>query len=391
MQRASAAIESGAARGCGARRVGPVPGPARAAAGAFASACTGVRGLAPVPAHRDGVPAAVVRAPGRREAAAPTRLVAGASLALLLASSTVGAQGYPTRTLRYIVPFPPGGGADLIARAVAQKLSEIPGYTVVIDNRPGAGTLVGAEAAARAAPDGYTLFMGSNTTNAINPNLHAKLPYDAIRDFAPVSRLTSFPNILVVHPALPVRSVKQLVDLARARPGDLNFGSSGNGTPAQLAGVMFSEAARIRMTHIPYKGSSPALAALMSGETQLMFASMGSTLPFVRNGRLRPLAVTSAARSAAVPDIPTVAESGFLGFEAITWHGLLLPAGVPATIVQTLNAHVVRILGQPEFRAWLLTQGADATPSTPEAFAEFMKAEIALYARLVKQSGMKAD
>jgi len=327
-----------------------------------------------------------------REAGAWSGAAAGTvGVMLLLAAGTVLGQGYPTRPLRYIVPFPPGGGADLVARSVAQKLSEVPGYTVVIDNRPGAGTIVGAEAAARAAPDGYTLFMGSNTTNAINPNLHAKLPYDAIRDFTPVSRLTSFPNILVVHPSLPARSVKELVALARARPNELNFGSSGSGTPAQLAGVMFSDAAKVRMTHVPYKGSSPALGALMSGETQLMFASMGSTLPFVRNGRLRPLAVTSAVRSAAVPDIPTVAESGFPGFEAITWHGMMMPAGVPAPIVQTLNAQVVRILGQPDFRAWLLTQGADATPSTPEAFAEFMKAELALYARLVKQSGMKAD
>ncbi len=309
----------------------------------------------------------------------------------LIAAGAALAQTFPSRPLRYIVPFPPGGGADLVARAVAARMTEGGVFNVVVDNRPGAGTIVGAEMAARAPADGYTLFMGSNTTNAINPNLYPKLPYDAIRDFTPVSRLTSFPNILVVHPSLPVKSVRELVALGRARPGQLNFASSGSGTPAQLAGVMFGEAAGIRMVHVPYKGSSPALAALMSGETQLMFGSLGSTLPFVKGGRLRPLAVTGAKRSGAVPELPTVAESGFPGFEAITWHGLLLPAGAPAAVVQVLNAEVVRVLQSTEFRKWALEQGADATPTTPEAFAEFMKSELALYARLVRQSGMKPD
>jgi tripartite-type tricarboxylate transporter receptor subunit TctC len=322
---------------------------------------------------------------------------AGLALAALtlaagpMAIATVQAQPYPSKSVRYIVPFPPGGGADLIARAVAQKLTETANMTVVVENRPGAGTIVGAEAAARSAPDGYTLFMGSNTTNAINPNLHPKLPYDTLKDFAPISRLTSFPNILVVHPSMPVKSVKELVALGRARPAQLNFGSSGTGTPAQLAGVMFGDAADIKMVHVPYKGSAPALSALMGGETQLMFSSLASTLPFVKSGRLRPLAVTSAKRSAAVPDLPTVAESGFPGFEAITWHGMLVPAGTPAAIVQRLNGDVVKILNMPEFVSWLLAQGADATPSTPEAFTAFMKSELAMYAKLIRQSGMKPD
>ena len=310
---------------------------------------------------------------------------------LLLAPAGAAAQSWPSKPLRYIVPFPPGGGADLVARAVAQKLNEQAGLSVVVENRPGAGTIVGAEAAARSAPDGYTLFMGSNTTNAINPNLHPKLPYDTLKDFAPVTRLSAFPNILVVHPSMPVKSVKDLIALGKARPGQLNYGSSGSGTPAQLAGVMFGDAAGVKMVHVPYKGSAPALAALIGGETQLMFASLGSSLTFIKSGRLRPLAVTSAKRSAAIPEMPTIAESGFPGFEAITWHGLMVPAGTPAPIVQRLNAETVKILRQPDFVAWLLSQGADATPSTPEEFTTFLKAELALYARLVKQSGMKPD
>ncbi len=310
---------------------------------------------------------------------------------LLLAPAGAAAQSWPSKPLRYIVPFPPGGGADLVARAVAQKLNEQAGLSVVVENRPGAGTIVGAEAAARSAPDGYTLFMGSNTTNAINPNLHPKLPYDTLKDFAPVTRLSAFPNILVVHPSMPVKSVKDLITLGKARPGQLNYGSSGSGTPAQLAGVMFGDAAGVKMVHVPYKGSAPALAALIGGETQLMFASLGSSLTFIKSGRLRPLAVTSAKRSAAIPEMPTIAESGFPGFEAITWHGLMVPAGTPTPIVQRLNAETVKILRQPDFVAWLLSQGADATPSTPEEFTTFLKSELALYARLVKQSGMKPD
>jgi tripartite-type tricarboxylate transporter receptor subunit TctC len=306
-------------------------------------------------------------------------------------SPTAHAQAYPTKPIRYIVPFPPGGGSDLVARAVAQKLTETAGMQVFIDNRPGAGTIVGAEAAARSAPDGYTIFMGSNTTNAINPNLYPKLPYDTLKDFAPVTRLTSFPNVLVVHPSMPVRSVKELVAFAKARPGQLNFCSSGNGTPAQLAGVMFNEAAGVNIVHIPYKGSSPALTALMSGETQLMFGSLGSTLPFVKSGRLRALAVTSVKRSAAIPEMPTIAESGYPGFDAITWHGLLAPAGTPPAIIERLNGDVVKILRSNDFKNWLLAQGADAVPTTPEEFSAFMKSELALYATLVKKSGMKPD
>ena len=316
--------------------------------------------------------------------------------ALLFATlATVGAsafgQSYPAKPIRYVIPFPPGGGADLGARSIAQKITENSGIQFLLDNRPGAGTIVASEIAARAAPDGYTIFHGANTSHAINPNLHAKLPYDAIKDFAPVTRLASFPNILVVHPSLPVRSVKDLVALARTRPGELNFASSGTGTPAQLAGVMFNDAARVKMVHVPYKGSGPALTALMSGETQLMFGSLASTLPYVRNGRLRPIAVTSLERSRAIPEMPTIAESGYRGFEAVTWHALFVPAGTPAPIISRLHTEFAKVLDAKDFRAAMLKQGSDTASSTPEQLAAFVKSELALYAKLVKQAGMKPD
>ncbi|HSQ04154.1 MAG TPA: tripartite tricarboxylate transporter substrate binding protein, partial [Burkholderiales bacterium] len=285
----------------------------------------------------------------------------------------------------------PGGGADLVARSIAHRITENSGIQFVLDNRPGAGTIVAAELAARSAPDGYTIFHGANTSHAINPNLHAKLPYDPIKDFAPVTKLASFPNILVVHPSLPVRTLKDFVVLARARPGELNFASSGTGTPAQLAGVMFGDAAHIKIVHVPYKGSGPALTALLSGETQLMFGSLASTLPYVRNNRLRPIAVTSARRSAAIPEMPTIAESGYTGFEAITWHALFVPAGTSPAVINRLHAEFSKALDAKDFKASMIKQGADAASSTPDELAAYVKSELALYAKLVKQAGMHAD
>src|SRR5450759_1585977 len=318
--------------------------------------------------------------------------IAGLALAVLSnAAVTVHAQSYPDKPIRCIVPFPPGGGTDLVARAIAPKLMETGGIQLIVDNRPGGGTVVGAELAARAAPDGYTIFMGTNTSHAINPNLYPKLPYDAVRDFQPITKIASIPYMLVVHPSLPVRTVKDLVALAKARPGQLNFASSGNGTPGQLAGVMLNEAAGIEMVHIPYKGSAPALTALVSGETQLIFSSLTSTLPLVKSGRLRAIAMTSAKRSPINPNMPTIAESGYPGFEAITWYGLFLPAGAPPAIVARLNTEFVKVLSANDFKAWLMDQGADATPGTPDEFAAFVKSEIARYAPLVRKSGMRPD
>ena len=301
------------------------------------------------------------------------------------------AQAYPSKPIRYIVPFPAGGGQDLVVRALAPRMSEALGQTVIVDNRPGAATMVGAELAAKSPPDGYTVFNGSNTTLAINPNLYNKVPYDPLKDFAAVTQIASLPNLLVVHPSLPVRTVKELAALARNRPGQLNYGSSGTGTPAQLAGVMIGDEAHAKLVHVPYRGSSQALTALISGETQMMFGSMTSTLPFVKSGRLRAIAVTGAKRSLAAPDVPTVAEAAFPGFEAVTWYGLFVPAGTPAAIVSKLNAEVVKILRAPDFRDWLVAQGADPVGSTPDELAAFVKTELVKYAKIVKDSGMRPD
>ena len=301
------------------------------------------------------------------------------------------AQAYPSKPIRYIVPFPAGGGQDLVVRALAPRMGEALGQTVIVDNRPGAATMVGAELAAKSPPDGYTVFNGSNTTLAINPNLYSKVPYDPLKDFVAVTQIASLPNLLVVHPSLPVRTVKDLATLARNRPGQLNYGSSGTGTPAQLAGVMFGDEAHAKLVHVPYRGSSQALTALISGETQMMFGSMTSTLPFVKSGRLRAIAVTGAKRALAAPDVPTVAEAAFPGFEAITWYGLFVPAGTPPAIIARLNTEVVKILRLLDFRDWLVAQGADPAPGTPEELAAFVKAELVKYAKIVKDSGMKPD
>jgi tripartite-type tricarboxylate transporter receptor subunit TctC len=308
-----------------------------------------------------------------------------------LAACCAFAQSYPSKPIRYIVPFPPGGGQDLVVRALAPRMTEALGQTVLVDNRPGAATMVGAEIAAKSPPDGYTVFNGSNTTLAINPNLYSKVPYDPIKDFVAVTQIASLPNLLVVHPSLPVRTVKELAALARSRPGQLNYGSSGTGTPAQLAGVMFGDAAGVKLVHVPYRGSSQALTALISGETQMMFGSMTSTLPFVKSGRLRAIAVTGAKRSLAAPDLPTVAEAAYPGFEAVTWYGLFVPVGTPAAIIARLNAEVVRILRAPDFRDWLVAQGADPVGSTPDELATFVKTELVKYAKIVKDSGMRPD
>lgn len=309
----------------------------------------------------------------------------------LLVAGTAASQQYPTKPIRYIVPFPPGGGQDLVGRALAPRLAEALGQQVLIDNRPGGGTILGTELAARSAPDGYTIFMASNTSMSINPVLHAKLPYDPLRDFAPITRIAVAANMLVVHPSLPVRSVKEFAAFAKARPEQLNYGSSGTGTPAHLAGVMFNDVAGVKLVHVPYKGSSAALTAIVSGEMQLMFATVTSSLSFVRNQRLRALAVTSAKRSPTVPEIPSVAESGFPGYEAITWYGVAAPANTPPAILNRLHGEFTKILNSAEFKNWLLAQGAEAAPSAPEELSAQIKRELALYAPVIKKSGMKAD
>jgi tripartite-type tricarboxylate transporter receptor subunit TctC len=299
---------------------------------------------------------------------------------------------YPTRPIRIVVPFPAGGTTDILARAVAQKLTEATGQTVVVDNRPGAGGNIGAELVAKSAPDGYTLLMGTVGTHAINASLYKAMPFDHVRDFAPVILVAGVPNVLVVNPAVPANSVQELIAYGRANPGKLNFASSGSGTSIHLAAELFKTTTGVQMAHIPYKGSAPALVDLMGGQVQLMFDNLPSALPQIKAGKLRALAVTSAQRSAALPDVPTVAESGLPGFEASSWFGLLAPAATPKDIIAKLNGEVAKWLATPEAREKLAAQGAIvAAGLTPDDFVRHIAAETTKWQKVVKDSGAKVD
>jgi tripartite-type tricarboxylate transporter receptor subunit TctC len=289
------------------------------------------------------------------------------------------------------VPFPPGGGNDIVARIVGQKLTEGFGTQVVIDNRAGAGGNIAAETAARAVPDGYTLFLGGVGSHGINPVVQAKVPYDPVRDFAPVTLIASAPLVVVVNPSLPVKSITDLINLAKARPGQLNFASSGIGTIAHLSAEMLNSMADVRIEHIPYKGTGPALTDLLGGQVQLMFNSAVSMLPLVRGGKLRALAITGARRSPAMPDLPTVAESGLPGYEAASWYGMLAPAGTQRAIIDTLNREVARIMRLPDVRDRLIADGADPVGSSPEEFAAHITRELARWARVVKNAHIRVQ
>jgi len=321
------------------------------------------------------------------------RLAVGALLAFsaLAAAPMAGAQAYPAKPIRIVVPFPPGGATDILARAVAQKLTDAWGQAVVVDNRPGAGGNIGSEIVAKAAPDGYTLEMGTVGTHAINASLYAKMPYDHVKDFAPVILVAGVPNVLVVNPSLPVSSVQELIAYAKANPGKLNFASSGNGTSIHLAGELFKVMAGVQMTHIPYKGSAPALQDLIGGQVQLMFDNLPPSLPHIKAGKLRALAVTSATRSSALPDTPTIAESGLPGFEASSWFGVLAPAGTPPAIIARLNAEIAAWLASAEAKEKMLALGANIGGGSPEDFARHIAAETAKWQKVVKASGAKVD
>ena len=308
-----------------------------------------------------------------------------------LSSSTLRAEPYPAKPIRLVVPFPPGGPLDVVARSVGQKLSEAWGQPVVIDNRPGAGGNIGADLVAKSAPDGYTILEGALSTHAVNVTLYGKLPYDPIKDFAPITLVAVTPNVLVVNPSLPVSSVAALVAYAKANPGKLSFGSGSNGSAGHLAGELFKREAGIDMVHIPYKGGAPALQALLAGDTQLMFDNLANSTPQLKAGKLKALAVTTAKRSALAPELPTLAESGFTGFDIYTWWGFLAPAGTPKEIIDQWNAELTRILNAPEMRALFAQQGAEPSPTTPEQFAALIRSEIPKYARIVKDSGAKVD
>ena len=312
--------------------------------------------------------------------------------ALMLGCVSASAQSYPAKPIRFVVPYPPGGSVDIAARALGQKLTEAWGQPVVVDNRAGAGGNIGADLVAKSPADGYTLLMGAVATHAINPTLYGKLPYDPVKDFTPVALVVQVPNILVLNPSVPAKSVKELIELARAKPGALNFGSGSTGSTGHLAGELFNTMAGVKMVHIPYKGAAPAMADLLSGQVQLMFDNLANALPNVKAGRLRALAVTTLARSPAVPDLPTVAESGLPGFDLTTWFGVMVPAGTPPDIVAKLNAEIVRALNSNDMRERLEKMGAEPpTNNTPEHFAAFIRTEAAKYAKVVRDSGAKVE
>jgi len=298
---------------------------------------------------------------------------------------------YPTRTVRLVVPFPPGGPLDVTGRAIAQQLTQAWGQSVVVDNRPGAGGNIGADVVAKSPPDGYTVLMGALSTHAVNPSLYEKMPYDAVADFAPITLVAVTPNVLVVNPSLPVNSVRELIAYAKAHPNKLSFGSGSNGSAGHLAGELFKVETGTDIVHIPFKGGAPAMQALLAGETQLMFDNLANSMPQVKAGKLRALAVTTANRSRLVPDLPTMAEAGLPGFDISTWFGLLAPAGTPADVIAKWNADVAKILNAPEMRERLVAQGAEPAPTTPAEFAAFIKSELSKYARIVKASGAKVD
>jgi len=301
------------------------------------------------------------------------------------------AESYPARPIRWVVPYPPGGPLDIVARVVGQKLAERLGQSVVIDNRAGAGGNIGADLVAKAPPDGHSIVMGAVATHAINVHLYARLPFDPIRDFAPVVLITQVPNILVVNPGLPAKSVKDLIALARQKPGALSFGSGSIGSAGHLAGELFKRLAGVEMVHVPYKGAAPAVADLLAGQVQLMFDNLASALPNVKAARLRALAVTTAKRSPQVPELPTIAEAGLAGFDVSTWFGIFASAGTPATRVDRLNREVIAILEQADVKERLALLGAEPAGGSPQAFAAFVRTELEKYGKVVRAAGAKVD
>ncbi len=301
-----------------------------------------------------------------------------------------GAAGYPNKRIRFLLGYPPGGATDPIARAVGQKLTEAWGQQVVIEHRPGAGTNIASEALARSAPDGYTLFLPT-VANAINPTLYPKLAYDPVRDFAFVTNIAKVPGIVVAHPSVPVKNIRDLIALAKARPDELRYASPGLGSTHHLVGELFNAAAGVKIIHVPYKGAGAALIDTAGGHVELCFGALVSTLPHVRSGRLRALGVTSLKRVAAAPDLATLDEQGLKGFETASWYGVVVPAGTPPDIIHKLNAEIVRALADPQVRNWMANDGAEVIGDTPGEFTAFFKAELVKWGKAVKASGAKAE
>jgi tripartite-type tricarboxylate transporter receptor subunit TctC len=323
---------------------------------------------------------------GRRHA-----LALAIAIAVGLFAPVASAQPFPSKPVRLVIPFPPGGSLDNVGRLIAQKLSELWGQSVVVENKPGAGGNIGADYVAKSPPDGYTIVMGALSTHAVNPSLYPSMPYDARRDFAPVSLVAITPNVLIVNGALPVQSVRDLVAFAKASPGKVNFGSGSNGSGGHLAGELFRIESGTDVQHIPFKGGAPALQALLAGDTQFMFDNLANAMAQVKGGKVRAIAVTTAQRSRLAPELPTMAEQGMPGFDISTWFGMMLPAGTPKDVVARWNADLVKVLGMPDVREKMLAQGAEPAPMTPEQFGAFIDAELVKYARIVKLSGAKVD
>jgi tripartite-type tricarboxylate transporter receptor subunit TctC len=300
-------------------------------------------------------------------------------------------QPYPAKPVRMVVPFPPGGATDILARVVGQKLGEYMGQPVVIENRGGAGGNIGAELVAKSAPDGYTVLFSTSGVIVVNPSLYRKMPYDPVRDFAPVAMAATHGNLLLVHPSLPVRSTKELIALAKAKPGQLNYGSGGIGTSPHLAAELFKVMTGAELVHIPYKGGNPSVTGLLSGEVAVMFASIPSVLQHARSGRLRPLAITSAKRSVVVPDLPTVAEAGVPGYQVDIWLGVLVPAGTSRDVITRLNSGVIKALNAPDVKERLEPEGFEPSGMSPEEFAKHIRAELPVWARVVQAAKLRAD
>ena len=315
---------------------------------------------------------------------------AGLLLLAVLAGAATAAENYPARPIRFILPYPPGGGNDFIARVLATKLAESISQQVIIDNRGGAHGIIATELTAKAPPDGYTIFM-AGTGHAINPFMYKKLPYDSVKDFAPVSLAAVAPNILVLHPTVPATSIRELIALAKAKPGSLSFGSAGGGGNTHLAAELLKLLAEIDIVHVPYRGTGPAVTALLSGEVQMMFSTLPPVLAQMRGGRVRALAVTGAKRAAAAPDVPTIAESGLPNYEAAGWWGVLMPGKTPPAIVMALNAEIVKVLNADATRAQLARDGIEAAPSTPEQFAAHMRKEGLKWSAVIKAANIQGE
>ena len=319
------------------------------------------------------------------------RALCASALLMCAATCACAADTFPSRPLRLIVPFPPGGGTDIMARMVGQRLTDAFGVQVVVDNRGGAAGIIGTELAAKANPDGHTMMIGSVSTICINAGLHKKLPFDPEKDLAPVSLVASTPSMLVVGNTIAAKSVKELIALAKARPGQLHYASPGSGSSAHLGGELFKQAAGIDIQHVPYKGTGPAVTDLVSGQVSMFITNMPSVLPMVKANRLRPLAVTSLQRSALVPDLPTVDESGIPGFEVVVWYGLFAPAATPRPVIVRVNQEVRKMSGMQDVKDRLFVLGAEVMSSTPEELAKRVRDDLVKWGRIVKASGARVD